>query len=398
MHVLIIPSWYPNYPGHIQGCYFRQQALALKRYGHQVGVIDVKLRLPRSWKLLFNGFFGNSSEIDEGLLTYRFCGIDWFRRIPRLRRWLWLHHGKKMIDRYVSQNGKPDIIHAHAMLNGGVLAKAVSERFAIPFVVTEHSSAFARGLVNQNQTELARGVATSAARRFAVSGEFCKLLVSHLGAVALPWEEIPNVVDREFIDTELLTRDIVTEPFVFLNVAFLTKNKGIDNLVAAFERAFRNDPGIILKIGGDGAERPRLEAMAAELGVADRVQFLGMLSRDQVREEMTNADVFVLSSHHETFGVVVIEALAMGKPVIATRCGGPESIVREQDGFLIPKDDVPALATAMKEMRSVYDSYDAAEIRAACNARYSESAIAEKLSTVYSEVLLVRAKLVKESV
>lgn len=387
MHILIIPSWYPAYPGDICGCFFREQALALQKHGHQVGVIDVKLRLPRSLKLLFSGFFGNFTEVDEGLLTYRFCGMDWCRRLPQQQRRLWLHYGMKLAEHYISLHGKPDVIHAHAMLNGGLLAKAISEKYAIPFVVTEHSSAFARGLVNQQQIALARGVSSSAARRLAVSGALCKLLEHQLGGVALRWEEMPNIVSQKFIDAELSAPHSETGAFPFLNVAMLEENKGVHTLLSAFARVFDSDPNVTLKIGGDGVERPRLEALAGKLGVADRVLFLGMLSREQVLNEMSNASVFVLPSRYETFGVVVIEALALGKPVIATRCGGPESIIREQDGILVPADDVLALAEAMKKMRSAYASYDAAEIRAACIARYSEPVIAARLTAVYSAVL-----------
>lgn len=387
MHILIIPSWYPAFPGDICGCFFREQALALKKHGHQVGVIDVKLRLPKSWKLLLGGFFGNFTEVDEGLLTYRFCSMDWFRRLPRLQRWLWLYYGVKLAERYISSNGKPDLIHAHAMLNGGLLAKAVSKKFAIPFVITEHSSSFACDLLGQQQIALACGVSSSAARRFAVSSALCKLLEYQFGDATLRWEEMPNIVNRKFINAKLPSRHGLNESFSFLNIGLLTKTKSVHHLVSAFARAFDNNPDVILKIGGDGVERSRLEALTTELGVAGRVQFLGMLSRDQVLEEMSNANVFVLSSRYETFGVVVIEALALGKPVIATRCGGPEFIVRELDGLLVPTEDVQALAEAMKKMHSDYASYDAAEIRAACIARYSESVIAERLSAVYSEVL-----------
>ena len=220
MHVLIIPSWYPKFPGDIQGSFFRQQGLALKRFGHQVGVIDIKLRLPRSWKQLFNGFFGDSAEVDEGLFTYRFCGMDWFRRIPRLQSRLWLRYGMKLFERYVLLHGKPDLIHAHAMFYGGVLAKEISERFDIPFVVTEHSTGFARGLVSKQQMDLALGVAISAERLFAVSDEFCKLLDRQFGCEKILWEEMPNVVDQKFLNKELPILRTPNKPFTFLNVAF----------------------------------------------------------------------------------------------------------------------------------------------------------------------------------
>ncbi|MFT5258920.1 MAG: glycosyltransferase involved in cell wall biosynthesis [Saprospiraceae bacterium] len=390
LHILIIPSWYPANPTDLNGCFFREQSLSLKKHGHEVGVIDVKLRLPRSWRLLFNGFFGSVTEVDEGLLTYRFCGFDWFRRSPRLRRWLWLRYGMKVVEQYLAEQGKPDVIHAHATFHGGELAKSVSQKFAIPFVIAEHSSAFARGQVSKQKIEIARDVATSAIRRFAVSGKFCNLL-ELLFDDALPWEEMPNMVEQRFIDSELSEQDWTIEPFIFLTVALLTENKSVHNLVSAFARAFGDNPNVILRIGGDGKELTRLEKLAFELNVTDRVVFLGKLSRNQVCEEMSNSSVFVLPSSYETFGVVVIEALALGRPVIATRCGGPESIVRKQDGLLVPINDVPALAAAMVKMRSGNFVYDAEEIRAACIERFSGSTIAKRLTNVYSEVIAVNS-------
>jgi glycosyltransferase involved in cell wall biosynthesis len=385
VHVLIIPSWYPANPTDLNGCFFREQSLALKKHGHDVGIIDVKFRLPRSWRLLFNGFFGVSTEVDEGLVTYRVCGVDWFRHLPRLRRWLWLRRGKKIVDQYISENGKPDIIHAHAIFHGGELAKEISEKFIIPFVITEHSSGFARGHLSQEKLDGASIVSASAAKRLAVSHKLCQLLESQLSG-SLTWQEMPNIVSQKFIEFEMSERQNQHKPFVFLAVAMLTENKGVHNLLTAYAEAFACDQDVILKIGGDGVERPRLERLAKKLGVAENVIFLGKLDRDQVLKEMSKASVFVLSSRYETFGIVVIEALALGKPVIATRCGGPESIVREKDGLLIPADDMRAFIKALKDMHTNFGGYDSVEIRAACLNRYSEAIIAKRLSTIYSKV------------
>jgi len=138
---------------------------------------------------------------------------------------------------------------------------------------------------------------------------------------------------------------------------------------------------------GDGPERSKLQALAVELDIEKSVKFTGLLSRQEVLTTIANADAFVLSSRYETFGVVVIEALALGKPVIATRCGGPESIVRQEDGILVPVDDIGALAAAMEKIIKNQEEYDPIEIRKACINRYSESAIAEKLIKIYSSVI-----------
>ncbi len=388
MKILIIPSWYPEKPGDINGSFFREQALALNKYGHQVGVIYPQLRSLRTWKSAFAGPYGIVEELDNGMPTFRSSGMAWFPRMPHANTMLLIRQGLKLYQCYIARHGKPDLIHAHAMLNGGVLAQALSTRYDIPYLVTEHSTAYARGLVQPWQIRLAREVAKSAARRFAVSSPFCALLEQVLGTSGWRWEAMPNIVERKFTKKPLTKPTHADSEFVFINVALLTAKKGVHHLIAAFAGGFGDDRSVALKIGGDGVERPRLEALAVELGVADRVHFLGALTREQVADQMANADAFVLSSHYETFGVVVIEALALGKPVIATRCGGPESIVRKEDGLLVPPDDVPALASAMQSLRANHAQYHPQEIRSACIARFSEAAIVGRLSQVYSDVLV----------
>lgn len=387
MHILILPSWYPAYPGDINGVFFREQALSLRKYGHQVGVIHAQLRSLRAWKSIFTGKRGIEHELDYGLPTLRSHGMAWFPRALHANTWLWLRHGLRLYDRYVEQYGQPDLIHVHSMLNAGVLARSIQRRHGIPFVITEHFSGYARGILRPKQLSTATMIAHSAARRFAVSQPFCDLLQDILGADTGSWQEMSNSVEQRFIDLLLPQSGDAEGRFRFVNVALLTENKCVHNLIRAFAKSFSNDPSVILDIGGDGVERPRLETLSAELGVTDRVRFLGALDRDQVAHAMARANAFVLASRYETFGVVVIEALALGKPVIATRCGGPESIVREQDGLLVPPDDVDALADAMRTLRSNYGRYQAVDIRAGCIARYSERVVVERLTRVYTEVL-----------
>jgi glycosyltransferase involved in cell wall biosynthesis len=97
--------------------------------------------------------------------------------------------------------------------------------------------------------------------------------------------------------------------------------------------------------------------------------------------------VFVLSSLVETFGVVVAEALAMGVPVVATRSGGPESIVGADDGLLVPPGDELALADAMAVMVETRGDYNADLIRKRCIDRFSGAAVADALSGIYCRAL-----------
>ena len=383
MHILIIPSWYRSSKADTQGSFFREQAIALKKQGHQVGIIHPQHRSMRQWKSTVTGPYGFSLENDEGIPTLRMHTMTWFpRQFPYLNYWLWVRNGLKLYKKYVEQFGIPDVVHAHAMIYGGLLAWNIQTQQAVPFVVTEHGTAYARNLFAPWELKLAAKAAAAADARLAVSEAFCEELNGFIGS---RWEPCPNVVPGRFTEYELPERPD-SEQFVFTDVAYLSKRKGIHHLITAFANAFGADETVVLKIGGDGKERDSLEALAKQLGVADRIIFLGALDREGVRDLMAQTDVFVLASQYETFGVVVIEALALGKPVIATRCGGPNLVVREQDGLLVEPGDVDAMTQALLYMRNRIEDYDAAEIRSACVDRYGEQALVNRLVSIYESI------------
>lgn len=387
MHILIIPSWYPHAPDDISGVFFREQALALNKQGVKVGVIYPQLRSLKKWKSVFSGPYGLSSEIDEGMPTVRYHNMNWFPRTPSTAEWQWVKHGMSAYNRYVDEYGKPDIIHVHSILFAGCLAKKLYTAHGIPFIITEHFSGYARGSISKRNIDKARLISKHAKVRLAVSESFCRQLELVIGTPTKTWSEIPNIVHERFTRTPLSPlRE--TKQFHFICVALLSENKCIHNAIHAFKLAFSDTPQVSMSIGGNGPELPRLKTIVDELGLSQKITFLGKLSRDRVLEEISNSDVFVLPSRFETFGVVVIEALALGKPVIATRCGGPDSIVEEKDGILVPTDDIKSLADAMLKMHTNKKLYISDSIRQSCIKRFSEEAISKRLKLIYEKVFM----------
>jgi glycosyltransferase involved in cell wall biosynthesis len=384
MHVLIIPSWYPDDREDIKGSFFREQAISLKKIGVDVGVVSLQLCSLRKWRALFTCRYGISFEIDEGVPTYRKYGVDWF---PRIRTLQWSRarsYGMEVVERYISQYGIPDIIHVHSMFNAGSIALEVKSRYGVPYVITEHSSIFGLKGVNKAQLSLALNVSKHAERRFAVSSKLALLLEKTIDMSGGCWDVMPNIVNESFLDYPLENNQKFL--FTFLNVCILSENKRVDLLIKGFAQAFKGQENCRLRIGGDGEQRKVLESLVKELGVLKQVEFLGLLSREDVKQEMHSANTFVLTSDYETFGVVLIESLALGVPVIATRCGGPEDIVREEDGILIKKGDVAGMASAMKDMYNLNFFYTKHHIRNSCRQRFSEKVISKKILKVYSEI------------
>ncbi len=385
MKILILPSWYPATPGDVNGVFFREQSLALNRAGHQVGVLSVNLRSIkqlRSWRLRTSS---PVITIDEEVYTCRIHGTNWFPRLPRLSsKWqtqLLCH----LYTLYERDHGMPDLIHVHSMLPAGLAALELRESHGIPYVITEHSSAFGRGLLSATQLAQAVQVAKGAEQRWAVSSVFARLLEQQLGPAGGPWQCMPNIVNQAFLDVPLPDR--APNPFVFLNVCLHTPNKNVDLLLKAFSQQFCGCPDVLLQLGGSGPQTPELIHLANQLGIAEQVQFLGMLSRDQVRAAIAGAHAFVLASQVETFGVVLIEALAMGLPLLATRCGGPDDIVTPANGVLVDPGDVKQLAAGMGHLYRLASAYKPSALRRDCAERFSEAAVISRLQAGYQLVL-----------
>ena len=149
--------------------------------------------------------------------------------------------------------------------------------------------------------------------------------------------------------------------------------------------ALHGEPRLI--IFGDGPESGALRTLCAELGLYSRVSFRGHCPREELAEAYAAADCFVLASRSETFGVAYIEAMAAGLPVIATRCGGPEDFVTEENGILIPVDDESALIDAMERMMLRREDYDSAAISADIRRKFAPETIAARLTELYEGVL-----------
>jgi len=171
----------------------------------------------------------------------------------------------------------------------------------------------------------------------------------------------------------------------YLSVGLLTEQKGIDYLIQATsllkQRGFE---AFEIRIGGDGPELEKLRRMAGNLNVADKCNFLGMLTRHQVKAAMQSCDCFVLPSRHETFGVVMGAAMSCGKPVIATYCGGGEYVVTPSSGKLVNPGDPIALANAMESIARDKHAFSSERIRAEVQSRFGEEAYLNRMSEVYS--------------
>ena len=169
----------------------------------------------------------------------------------------------------------------------------------------------------------------------------------------------------------------------------LHRDKSADHLLRAVARLGSEWAGSVVLVGPDGGERAVLERLAGELNLRNRIVFAGEVDEATKRDLLAGAECLVLPSFYEAQGIVIAEAWAQGRPVIATAVGGvPEMVADSQDGLLYPYGDIPALTTALREIlmdRSYASRMGAAGLRKAA-LTFTWERIARRFENLYTSV------------
>lgn len=240
-----------------------------------------------------------------------------------------------------------DVLHAHKF-GSNVWGTILGRSAGVPVVIAhEHSWSYERQPLRRflDRELVGRGVDAFIAvsqqdRRRMIDVEGVRadrIVVVANGIPAMP--EGDGATVREELD-------IAADAPVIGAVARLWPEKGLDMLVRASARLSGRFPGLRIVVVGDGPERVKLERLAAELGLGRMVMLLG--ERSDVHSQLAALDVGVLTSRREGSPLAVIEYMAAGLPIVATRVGGiPDLIEHGVDGLLIEPDDVEGLVTAI---------------------------------------------------
>ena len=357
LHVLLLTPVYPHPGSPSEGLFNEQHARALAKAGVRVTVVLAKPWLPdtlaRRWSR-----YGSLASLAR---HERRDSIDVFTvrylHIPRYALPAWTvaacARSIRRLLRYGTgasqgpESATVDLIHAHSGWPVGMAAPAVAEALGRSFLVTFHI-ADAPALV---RTPLYGHMLRRAAARVVVGRPLAEALRKR--RADLDVERIPNGIDLDDIRRTVALLPTEERPWGRLvSVANLWPVKGIDlNLRALARLAASGRAWQRYTVVGDGPERPRLEALARRLGIADRVIFVGSLGHREALRQIAAADIFSLPSWGEAFGVVYLEAMACSKPIIGCRTQGAEDIVRhEVDGLLVEPRDAGSLAEALDRL------------------------------------------------
>lgn len=331
MNILVIPSWYPNPKLKTQGLFFRDQALALSKK-HNVEVIYCH-RGSSFYKKTYN-----DNGVNTHFWSYRLRAGKYIGMLFRILIFI------IMYIRYQAKN-KVDIIHCHSVAfnqdgSGGIAGVILGKLFSKPVIITEHATVFHSKNYSLIEKKIMQWALNNASSLVTVSDGLKESLLDFTKRNDIL--TIPNTLDFRLFDT---VTDADLKPLCnvinLCSVGYLMKKKGFDRLILVIENIKKKFYiPIHLKIIGDGPEMPLLKNMIEDKGLSSEVELLGELNKDDIAQHMRQSDLFILLSRVETFGVVIIEALASGLYCIATKSGGPEYIIsRDSLGELLENTD-----------------------------------------------------------
>lgn len=351
-------------------------AKALLAAGHKVTYLNFDIRSFRIKRRI-----GVYKEINEGVPTYTIslplgARLDFTPMLQRLARY--------MFSKIEKEQGPQDIINAHFYMVGAICA-TIPLHSNVKLVVTEHSSHLNKEVsaIRARSMKLAREAYKNAAEVIAVSDVLASRLSENFNVKAHVIGDMVNVQTFSRVTKKQHSG------FNLICVGRFEDVKGIESLIETMSLVVNENRGakICLNIFGDGPDRALIERLIQEKNLTANIKLLGERPQKTIAQFLEISDVFVLLSNSETFGVSYAEAICAGVPVIATRCGGPESFVNSRNGILVSKENrVREAADAINEMINGKLSFTADSVKSTSEIFFPEH-IVTQLETLFNHAL-----------
>ncbi|MAS39036.1 MAG: hypothetical protein CMB84_03455 [Flammeovirgaceae bacterium] len=382
LHVLFITYGYPNDINDVKYSFFREQAESLSELGVKVGVLSSKLTSflkPFQTTLLPKINYNTENNLNV-------VRCSWNKWVPfhekykiNILKYISLLGFKK----YIKKNGIPDLIHNHSLVYSGFITENLSERYKVPFLITEHNSGFYYEEYNSLLNDISR-ICNKSRICLAVSSNL-RLLLNKKIDKSPDWKIHHNLVSEIFFDQKINKQP--KNKFTFIGIGNLINEKNFKLLISSFYNFNKIYPNSFLKIIGNGKEFKKLTSLSEKLKILSSVSFLGQLSRIKTMKELNDSHVFISSSNYETFGIVSAEALALGKVVISTDNMGSSDILNKSVSITVPTNDEVEMTNAMINIYKNYEKYDPILIRKYAVGKFSPKIITSELILKYKQIL-----------
>lgn len=393
MNILVIPSWYPGEQGQLDGIFIREQTEALADNFPQHNFIvshcgNYYLSITSIKKLIksFRGFVNSKPYLREhkpNLTEYYEPAVTWTGKLSGDIKNICKVHTENFL-RAKNIFGNIDLVHAHVSYPAGYAAMKLKKKFGVPYMLTEQMAPFPF-------------------ERFVQNGRLSKKIsepVSCADIVAAPSRYQSDQIESFGLQKPVVVPNMVNEnlfyPVIngrnkgkvrFLTLTTFTERKGIYELMESILKVSRVNTDCEFMIAGTGELENYIREFIKKNNLSGRIILSVNPDRDEVMKIFKQYDVFLLPSRLESFGIVYVEALACGMPVIATDCGGPKDFVNKDNGLLIEVGSIDQICDAVNFMTVNFYKYDSKKIREHFMNNFSAKTVCSLIISLYERIL-----------
>lgn len=344
MHVLFISSWYPTKLKPTHGI-FNKDFVKAAAINHKVSVIHV---------CSSERLNSNNVEIDEFSEEGIYHCITYYKKIntpsvigqfQKLKKTNGLYDSA--FNKILQKIGKPDLIHLNVVLPAGIGALMLSKKYQIPLLVNECWTGYMpedgnyKGLINQYFT---KKILKQAKVVMPVTDDLKQHMLQH--HLNYNYQVVPNIIHFDYKPE--LVKPATTKTLLHISTLD-NKQKNIEGILKAFAIARKTEKELSLFVIGGDPDQPILN-LVENLELLSSVQFLGVMDNHKISLQYQSCCGLVMFSNYESFGLVLAECIAHGKPVITSLCGGITNKITKKYGYAIKIKDETALADAMLQL------------------------------------------------
>lgn len=407
MRILFLVSWFPSRVHPTHGNFVAKHARLVAKK-HDVTVLHIQ-----DDPALALGEIILESRLEDGYQLYQCCYGQQSNTAGWRKIWLRWRAWNRVQRAYAIDHNRPDCIHAHVLLDAGIFAAWLSLIWRIPFVITEHSTAYwTEGALSGLRACLGRWACRNAAQILPVTPALGQAMQAQ--GLAGKYGSVSNVVNEQLFEF----RPARAKPLKFLHVSnFRDWHKNVSGLIRAFlEAEKKSTEEMTLLLAGDG-DLEALKKMVITASVAQQdeisekddyrsinpslnqrqglaldswpksIQLKGRLTEEEVARLMQECHAFVLFSNVENQPVVLLEALCCGRPCIATDVGGVRDIINTSNGIIVPPKDEAKLTRAILALQEKYQQYELEQISLEAAGCYGSDGVLSAFEAVYQKAI-----------
>lgn len=382
LNILFLASWYPNTESTQAGNFIQQHAKAVLAYVN-VAVIHVVAKEHIKEEEIN---IDNKDGITEVIVYYpkvtNSAPILSLKQKKKKHHQAYLIAYKIALDKFQSF----DLVHLNVVYPAGLFALYLKEQFNIPYILTEHWTAFlasSKHSFNTIEKHFIKKIAHNAALICPVSENLKHNLVKF--GIDNDFKVVPNVADTTIFKPKTTTN---TAQINILHVSNLKEqHKNITGILRVIQQLSEKRQDFKLTIAGNG-DISFYQDMAKQMNINNHmIQFEGEKTPQEVAALMQQSDLFLLFSNYENLPCVIIESLVVGIPVLSTNVGGIAEMVNESNGKLIKAGNEEELKAALTELLDTLNQYNHENISKEAVLKYSSAAVGKSFFEIYQQVL-----------